>query len=238
MNLANLFEVDWSVCTDARAKANNFWWHALKNFEFVPKTNPTGSSLIWRGGKKNYPDTLRRLEELAAYRFEAIRRVLHLQRSAKNWPTLDSTDRSLLIDRLGKGYNPGCLFFRHDPGRPDSAVQLASGGVADLFWDLAQPDDVLIHNFRILVEAERQNHGISLGGRRGETTKGMIMSPPQWHLLELLDERLYEADTRRKVGRPSLSGPPNAYSAEEQRKVKNLVGDALKWAESCHCSLW
>ena len=26
MNLANLFEVDWSLCTDARAKANDHWW--------------------------------------------------------------------------------------------------------------------------------------------------------------------------------------------------------------------
>ncbi len=238
MNLANLFEVDWSLCTDTRAKANDHWWRALKNFEFVAKKKPpVGSSLVWRGREETYPDKLGRLEELAAYRFEAVRRVLHLQRSAKNWPTLDSTDRSLLIDKLGKGYNPGCLYLCHDPGRPDSAVQLASG-VADLFWDVAQPDDVLIHNFRILFEAERRNLGISPGGKRGETTKGVTMSPPQFHLLELLDVRFSRASEPRKVGRPCLDQPPNAYSAEEQRKVKNLVGNALKWAESCHCSLW
>jgi len=182
VNLRNLFEVDWRLCTDANAQTKNNWWRALKNFEFVPKTNPTGSSLIWRGGKKTCPDPLRGLEELAAYRFEAIRRVLHLQRSAKNWPTLDSTDRSLLIDKLGKGYNPGCLFFCHDPGRPESAVELA-GGLA-MFWDVAQPDHVLIHNFRMHVEMERLRFGIN--PKNSLNTKGMTTSRPQWHLLELL----------------------------------------------------
>ncbi len=238
MNLRNLFEVDWRLCTDARAKANDHWWRALKNFEFVAKKKPpVGSSLVWRGGEETYPDKLRSLEELAAYRFEEVRRVLRLQRSAKNWPTLDSTDRSLLIDKLGKGYNPGCLFFCHDEGRPDSAGPLNSNGPI-LFWDVALPDDVLIHNFRILVETERRKLGISPGGKRRETTKGMTMSPPQFHLLELLDERFQRASEPRKVGRPRLDEPPNAYSNEEQRKVNNLVRDALKWAESCHCSLW
>lgn len=237
MNLRNLFEVDWSLCTDARAKANDHWWRALKNFKFVAKINPTGSKLVWRRGDETCSETLRRLEELAAYRFEAVRRVLHLQRSAKNWPTLDSTDRLLLIDKLGKGYNPGGLYFCHDEGRPDSAVQLNSNGPI-LFWDVALPDDVLIHNFRILVETERRNLGISPGGKRRETTKGMTMSPPQFHLLELLDERFQRASEPRKFGRPCLDEPPNAYPNEEQRKVNNLVGDALKWAESCHCSLW
>ena len=234
MNLANLFEVDWSLCTDAQAKANDHWWRALKNFKFVPKTNPTGSKLVWRGGGANCP--LRSLEELAAYRFEAVRRILNLQGSAQSWPNLDSTDRMLLIDKLGKGYNPGCLYFCHDEGRPDSAVPLNSNGPI-LFWDLAFPDDVLIHNFRILVETERRNLGINPGGKRRET-KGMTMSPPQFHLLELLDERFQRASEPRKVGRLCLDEPPNAYPAEEQRKVNNLVGDALKWAESCHCSLW
>ena len=77
MNLANLFDVDWNLCTDAQAKANDHWWRALKNFKFVPKTNPTGSKLVWRGGGANCP--LRSLEELAAYRFEAVRRILNLQ---------------------------------------------------------------------------------------------------------------------------------------------------------------
>lgn len=235
MNLANLFEIDWSLCTDARAKVNDHWWRALKNFKFVPKTNPTGSKLVWRGGGANCP--LRSLEELAAYRFEAVRRVLHLQRSARNWPTLDSTDRLLLIDKLGKGYNPGGLYFCNDEGRPDSAVPLNSNGPIP-FWDVTLPDDVLIHNFRILVETERRNLGISPGGKRRETTKGMTMSPPQFHLLELLDERFQRASEPRKIGRPRLDEPPNAYPNEEQRKVNNLVGDALKWAESCHCSLW
>lgn len=235
MNMENLFEVDWSLCTDTRAKANDHWWRALKNFEFVAKNKPpVGSSLVWRGREETYPDKLRRLEELAAYRFEAVRRVLHLQGSAQSWPTLDSTDRTVLTDKLGKGYNPGCLYFRHDLGKPDSAVQLA-GGLA-MFWDIAQPDHVLIHIFQMLVEMERLRFGIN--PKNSLNIKGMTTSPPQWHLLELLDERLNEADTRRKVGRPSLSGPPNAYSAEEMRKVKNLAGDALKWAESCHCSLW
>lgn len=233
MNLANLFEVDWSLCTDARAKANDHWWRALKNFKFVPKTNPTGSKLVWRGGGANCP--LRSLEELAAYRFEAVRRILNLLGSAQSWPTLDSTDRSLLIDKLGKGYNPGGVYLCHDPGRPDSAVQLAAG--ERLFWDVAQPDDVLIHNFRIHVEAERIRFGVRPKSEV-RSTKGMNTSPPRWHLLELLDERFQRASEPRKVGRPCLDEPPNAYPAEEQRKVNNLVGDALKWAESCHCSLW
>jgi hypothetical protein len=235
VNLDNLFEVDWNLCTDAQAKANDHWWRALKNFKFVPKTNPAGSKLEWRRGGANCP--LRSLEELAAYRFEAVRRILNLQGSAHSWPNLDSTDRLLLIDKLGKGYNPGGLYFCHDEGRPDSAVPLNSNGPI-LFWDVALPDDVLIHNFRILVETERRNLGISPGGKRRETTKGMTMSPPQFHLLELLDERFQRASEPRKVGRPRLDEPPNAYSNEEQRKVNNLVRDALKWAESCHCSLW
>jgi hypothetical protein len=233
VNLDNLFEVDWNLCTDAQGKANDHWWRALKNFKFVPKTNPTGSKLVWRGGGANCP--LRSLEELAAYRFEAVRRILNLQGSAQSWPTLDSTDRSVLTEKLGKGYNPGCLYFRHDLGKPDSAVQLAGGIV--LFWDVAQPDDVLIHNFQILVESERIRFGVRPKSEV-RSTKGMNTSSPHWHLLELLDERFQRASEPRKVGRPCLDQPPNAYSAEEQRKVNNLVGDALKWAESCHCSLW
>jgi hypothetical protein len=106
-----------------------------------------------------------------------------------------------------------------------------------LFWDVAQPDDVLIHNFQILVESERIRFGVRPKSEV-RSTNGMNTSSPHWHLLELLDERFQRASEPRKVGRPCLDQPPNAYSAEEQRKVNNLVGDALKWAESCHCSLW
>jgi hypothetical protein len=234
MNLDNLFEVDWNLCTDAQAKANDHWWRALKNFKFVRKTKPPSrSQLEWRREGANCP--LRSLEELAAYRFEAVRRILNLQGSAKSWPTLDSTDRSVLTEKLGKGYNPGSLYFRHDLGKPDSAVQLAGGIV--LFWDVAQPDDVLIHNFRILVESERIRFGVRPKSEV-RSTKGMNTSPPNWHLLELLDERFQRASEPRKVGRPRLDEPPNAYPNEEQRKVNNLVENALRWAESCHCSLW
>lgn len=243
MNLANLFEVDWSLCTDARAKANDHWWRALKHFEFVAKSNPTGSRLEWRKSEERIPSDLigraafrRQLEELAAFRFEAVRRVLRLKSWELKWHTLDFDIRQRLIHKLGKGYNPPCLFLSDDPGIPESAVQLASG--RELLWDLALPDDVLIRNFRELFEVERIRFGIC-PSRDARSTKGMTTSPPQWHLLELLDERLDSADTHRRVGRPSArSGrPPNAYSTEEYRKVKTLIKDALKWAESCYCSL-
>ena len=240
MNLANLFEVDWNLCTDAQAKANDHWWRALKNFKFVPKTNPTGSALEWRRSKARIPPDLlsravlhRRLEELAAYRFEAVRRVLRLESWEQKWQTLHFDNRQTLIHKLGKGYNPPCLFFSDDPGIPESAVQLNSG--REILWDLAQPDDVLIHNFRVLLEVERIRFGIC-PRRDARSTKGMRTCPPQWHLLELLDERLDYADTSRTAGRPPnrLARPPNAYSSEEWKKVKKLVQSAHGWAK-CIC---
>jgi hypothetical protein len=240
MNLANLFEVDWSLCTDERAKANNFWWHALKNYEFERKTYPTKSALEWRDRSEIGADLfdratfLRHLEELAAYRFEAVRRVV-LQSSDPIWSNLDLDVRHLLINALGRGYNPGCLYLCHDPGRPESAVDLTNG--LAMFWDVAQPDHVLIHNFRMHVEMERLRFGIN--PKNSLNTKGMTTSPPQWHLLELLDERFQRAlDVgHRKVGRPSLSGASNDYSAAEHKSVRKLVQSATEWADSCYRAL-
>ncbi len=240
MNMENLFEVDWSLCTDARAKANNFWWHALKNFKFERKTYPTKSALEWRDRSEIGDDLLdrytfpRHLEELAAYRFEAVRRVV-LQSSDPIWSTLDLDVRHTLIAALGRGYNPGCLYLCHDLGRPESAVDLANG--LAMLWDVAQPDHVLIHNFKMLVESARIRSGIRQ--KNNVNTQGMTMSRPQWHHLELLDERFQRTlDVgHRKVGRPSLSGASNDYSAAEHKSVRKLVQSATEWADSCYRAL-
>jgi hypothetical protein len=229
VNLANLFEVDWSLCTDARAKSNDHWWRALKNFEFVAKINPTTSVLGWRAKEDQIcphllkrADFRRKPEELAAYRFEVVRRVKNL--SLAIWQDHSFEDRNTLISILGKTYDPPCLYHLKDfDVMPETTCDFTN-----IFWDVEQPDQALFHQFRTLVEGHRIRWGIT--PKTKVDTTGMQTTRPEWHLLELIDER-YNQQKQRHIGRPPKNKPANLYSTEEMSKINNLNNCAEKWQE-------
>lgn len=219
MNLANLFETDWNLADEATFKEKN-WWRALKQFDFKTVRNPFRTKLTWKLAKKepNRVTFNRRPEESAAFRWELVRRCFQLP--IPIWPELERERREQFIPHLANNYDPPCCFVLGDE-IPRTAISFPT-----VFFDVSKSDESLFHAFRTLVEGERIR--LNVAPEQNPNTAKMGTSPPQWHLLELLDER-FRVPTPRVKGRPKKGGK-NQYSTEEIKQVMTLVRQASDWA--------
>lgn len=219
MNLSNIFEVDWSL-TDAANQNNQHWWRALKQFEFKTLKDPVRTKLEWRLTKTE-PDRVtfnRRPEESAAYHWELVRRCYQLP--IPTWPELERDRREQFIPILANNYDPPSCFVSGDD-IPSTAVEFPG-----VYFDVSKSDQSLFHTFRTLIEGHRIR--LNVNPEKTPNTSKMATSLPQWHLLELLDDR-FRVPTSRLKGRPS-GGRRNQYSTEETRQIQTLVLQASDWA--------